>query len=337
MRLLFLDAQAVQSLMAMPQIIEAVHAAFVAYGRGEARMPPKVYLDVPDGDFRAMPAYVAGAAGVKWVNVHPQNPTRYNLPTVMALIIYSDPATGAPLAVLDGTIITRYRTGAAAAVATRALARPDASTIGLIGCGGQAEAHLLALTTVLAPRRVYLADKRREAAERLAARFPHLDCQVVDVERACQADVLSTLTPAREPFVRLAWLRPGCHINAMGADAPGKQELETEVLLAARVFVDDWEQASHSGEINVPYSQGRLTEVAGSLPDLLCGRIAGRRSDTEITVFDSTGLALQDVAVARLVYDAAARAGTGTTVDFALANEMSGVGAGGARESQGQR
>lgn len=337
MRLLFLDARAVHSLIAMPQVIEAVEAAFIAYGRGEARMPPKVYLEVPDGDFRAMPAYVGGAAGVKWVNVHPQNPTRYGLPTVMALIIYNDPTTGVPLAVLDGTLITRYRTGAAAAVATRALARPDARTLGLVGCGGQAEAHLLALTTVLKPERIYLADRRREAAERLAVRFPDLDCQVVDVERACAADVVSTLTPAREPFVRRAWLRPGCHINAMGADAPGKQELETEVLLEARIFVDDWEQASHSGEINVPYSQGKIKSVAGTLPDLLCGRIPGRRSADEITIFDSTGLALQDLAVARLVYDAATRTGVGIALDYALTDEVATERAGGPDAAPGRR
>lgn len=321
MRILVLDAKAVQSLLVMSQVIDAVEAAFIAYAHGEAHMPPKVYLEVPDGDFRAMPAYVAGAAGVKWVNVHPQNPLRSGLPTVMALIIYSDPVTGAPLAVLDGTLITRYRTGAAAAVATRRLARPDARTIGLIGCGGQAEAHLLALTAVLSPERVYLADLRRENAERLAARFPHLDCRVVDVETACAADVLSTLTPARQPFVRRAWLAPGCHINAMGADAPGKEELEPDVLLAARIFVDDWEQASHSGEINVPYRQGLLREIAGTLPDLLCDRVAGRTSPTEITIFDSTGLALQDIAVARLVYEEARRRAVGLEVDFALGDE----------------
>ncbi|MBI2323017.1 MAG: ornithine cyclodeaminase family protein [Chloroflexi bacterium] len=321
MRILILDARAVQSLLVMPQVIEAVEAAFVAYGRGEAHMPPKVYLEVPNGDFRAMPAYVAGAAGVKWVNVHPQNPTRVGLPTVMALIIYSDPATGAPLAVLDGTLITRYRTGAAAAVATRRLARPDARTVGLIGCGGQAEAHLVALTDVMSPERIYLADRNRENAERLAARFPQLECRVVDIETACGADVLSTLTPSRVPFVRRAWLQPGCHVNAMGADAPGKEELEPEVLLGARIFVDDWEQASHSGEINVPYGQGVLKGVAGTLPDLLCGRIGGRTGPAEITIFDSTGLALQDVAVARLVYDEARRRDVGLEVDFSLGDE----------------
>lgn len=322
MHLLILDAAAVRDLVTMPQVIDAVENAFLAYGRGEAQMPPKVYLQVPDGDFRAMPAYVAGAAGVKWVNVHPQNPSRAGLPTVMALIIYSDPATGAPLALLDGTLITRYRTGAAAAVATRRLARADAGTIGVVGCGGQSEAHLRALIAVLLPRRVYLADAQAANAERLTKRFADFDCRVVDVETACGADVVSTLTPSRHPFVKRAWLRPGCHVNAVGADAPGKQELETKVVLGARVFVDDWEQASHSGEINVPFSQGRLKTVAGTLSDILCGRVAGRTGPDEITVFDSTGLAIQDIAAARLVYTEARRRGVGLDVNLALGDEQ---------------
>lgn len=318
MSLLLIDAAAIERLTDMPAVIEAVEGAFIAYGNGQARMPPKIYLEVPGGDFRAMPAYLPGAAGVKWVNVHPDNPA-HGLPTVMALIIYNDPATGRPLALIDGTIITRLRTGAAAAVATRRLARPGARRLAIIGCGGQADAHLQALCCVMKPELILLADARRENAEALARRWAQYPCRVAEIEQACaEADVISTLTPARRPYVRREWIRPGAHINAMGADAPGKQELEIDLLLAARVFVDDWAQASHSGEINVAVASGRLTEVAGALPDVICGRAPGRVSEQDITIFDSTGLAIQDLAVAHLVYAHARERGEGIEVEFRL-------------------
>lgn len=318
MKLRLIDAQVVGKLIDAATVTETVEAVFRAFGQGEAHMPAKVYLNVPEGDFRAMPAYIPGAAGVKWINVHTKNPERGTLPTVMGLILYNDPETGRPLALIDGTLITKYRTGAAAAVAARHLARPGARTLGLVGCGGQAEIHLAVVAQALRPEEILLADARRENAERVAAHFPHLPCRVVGIEEACAADVICTLTPSHEPVVRRAWIRPGTHINAMGADAPGKQELETELLLAGRVFVDDWEQASHSGEINVAYHAGRLSAVAGTLPDVLCGRNPGRTSAEEITIFDSTGLAIQDLAVAHGIYQEACRRGAGLEVEFAL-------------------
>ncbi|MCL5270927.1 MAG: ornithine cyclodeaminase family protein [bacterium] len=339
MQLLVLDARAIADLLEMPRVIEAVEAAYRAYGEKRAWMPPKVYLTVPEGDFRAMPAYLAGdalpsaagrddfqtppaangaAAGVKWVNVHPGNPARGGLPTVMGLILLSDPATGAPLALLDGTLITRYRTGAAAAVATRHLARRDARTLGLVGCGGQGATHLLALACVIRPERVWLADARREAAEGLARRFAHLGCRAAGLEEACGADVVTTITPSRTPIVRRAWLREGCHINAMGADAPGKQELDLDVLRDARIIVDDWDQASHSGEINVAVARGLITGPLPTLPDVICAAAPGRTDERQITVFDSTGLAIQDLAVARYVYNEACRRGLGQRIEFAI-------------------
>jgi alanine dehydrogenase len=320
MQFLILDKNVVKKNIEMPVVIEAVEAILIAYARGEAHMPCKVYLDVPEGDFRAMPAYVPGAAGVKWINVHPHNPERTTLPTVMGLILYNDPATGQPLALIDGTLITQFRTGAVAAVASRRLARPGAQTLGMVGCGGQALTHLMALTQVLRPSRIYLSDPRREAAERLAGEFKQFDCRVAGLEETCGADVITTITPSRKPLVRREWVKPGAHINAMGADAPGKQELDMDLLLASRIYVDDWTQASHSGEINVAVQEGRLThaQIAGTLPEVLAGRVAGRGGNDEITIFDSTGLAIQDLAVAKLVYEQARARGEGLMVDFEL-------------------
>lgn len=321
MQVRWLDAKDILTLIDTPHVIDAVQSAFLAFGNGTAHMPSKVYLDVPKGDFRAMPAALPGVAGIKWVNVHPGNHEHQPpLPTVMAMILLSDPETGAPLAVMDGTLITRFRTGAAAAVATRALARKDARTLGIIGCGGQAESHLRALLEVVPQAEVLLADARREAAEQLAALFPNNVSHLVSAEEAAGADVVTTLTASRKPFVQKAWIKPGAHINAMGADAQGKQECMTDLTLSARVFVDDWAQASHSGEINNPVHEGLLTQgqLAGMLSDVLCGKKPGRTSDSEITLFDSTGLAIQDMAVASRVYAAAVAQGKGQLLELSV-------------------
>ncbi|MBI3969535.1 MAG: ornithine cyclodeaminase family protein [Chloroflexi bacterium] len=303
----------------MPRVIETVTAVFAAFGRHEALMPPKVYLDLPQyaGDFRAMPAYVAGAAGVKWVNSHPENPKRYNLPTVMAVLILNDPATARPLAIMDGTIITQYRTGAAAAVATQHLARPDARSLGVVGCGAQAIAHVEAITAVRTFEEIRLFDVDPERARRVAAAVPQLPARVTSIEATAGADVVLTLTPVTKPIVRREWVKPGAHVNAMGADAAGKQELDSELTLAARVFVDAWEQASHSGEINVLVHQGRLDRqsIAGELGEVVAGLLPGRLGD-EITIFDSTGLAVQDIATAKYLYEEALKRGVGTEIEL---------------------
>jgi alanine dehydrogenase len=202
MKLLLLDATAMVPLMKKIDIVGAVERAFAAYGRGEASMPPKVYLNVPHGDFRAMPAALGNVAILKWVNVHARNPELHGLPTVMAILIYNDAATGQPLAVMDGTFITLERTAAAAAVATRHLARPDARTLGIVGCGGQAEMHLRLIGGILHPERVLLADLNHERAQALADRMPEFRCEVVDTPQACGADVVATLTAGRQGFVR---------------------------------------------------------------------------------------------------------------------------------------
>ncbi len=311
-----LDAKTIRQLVGIEDVVAAVEDVFKAYGRGDVRMPSKIYLDVSGGDFRAMPASVPGLAGVKWVNVHPGNAT-LGLPTVMATILINDPKTGRPLGLLDGTWITQARTGAAAAVATKHLARPDAETVGMIGCGGQSATMLRAIASVMKIKKLYLADRDHDRAAALADRFKDLDTHLVDTELAAAADVVCTLTPSRAPIVMADWIQPGTHINAMGADAVGKEELAPELIKSARVFVDDWTQASHSGEINVPLKNGVIDTVAGSLPEVLVGKIEGRKTIDEITIFDSTGLAIQDMAVARMVWEKAAAQGAGVKLELA--------------------
>jgi len=276
-------------------------------------MPPKLYLDLPEyrGDFRAMPAYIDGSAGIKWVSVYPNNYIS-NLPTVLATIILCDPNNSLPVAIMDGTYITNMRTGAAGGVAVKYLARKDSSVIGLIGAGIQAKTQLSSLSEVL-PRieGVRVFDIHREAsisfAKEMSAKLAINIYPVATIQEASEADVLVTTTTSTKPIVKKEYIRPGTHINAIGADAKGKQELEAELVRNAKVIVDDIEQASHSGEINVPLSEGKfkVEEIQSTLGEVLAGRKAGRVDDAEITIFDSTGLAILDIVCAKIVYEKA--------------------------------
>jgi alanine dehydrogenase len=303
----------VEELLSMAEAIKGVEKAFLLKAQGKTVMPPKVYLTLTayQGDFRAMPAYVDESAGVKWVSVYPDN-RRCNLPTVLATIILSDPETGYPLAIIDGTYITSLRTGAAGAVAVKYLARKDAATIGMIGAGKQAETQLLAIGEVVPEiEEVKVFDIDGNAAtryaEKMRAKLKLTICPVATIEAAAAADIVVTTTPSREPIVKQEYICPGTHINAIGADAAGKQELELGLLAMAKVVVDDLEQASHSGEINVPLSEGKMKidQIYGSLGEVVAGSKKGRENDEEITIFDATGLAIQDIICAKLVYEKA--------------------------------
>ncbi len=319
-----LSGSDVESAVTMDDIIPAVEQAFVEYAEGKAIMPAKIYLDIPGhGDFRAMPAYVPsiGTAGIKWVNVHPGNP-EHGLPTVMATILVNDPKTGKTLSIMDGTYITDMRTGAAGGIAAKYLAK-DVSEVGLIGSGRQAWTQILAYRSVFKEKikQVKIYSRHFEHSESLANRIEkYLGYEAKPCKtgpEAADAGLVATTTPTRSPVVSPDWTRPGTHINAIGADAPGKQELLTELTLQARVFVDSIEQASHSGEINIPWSMGLIDEhkLAGTLGEVITGQNGGRLGD-EITVFDSTGLSIQDMAVAHLAYERSVKAGRG--VEFQL-------------------
>jgi ornithine cyclodeaminase/alanine dehydrogenase len=314
---LILTQRTIRSLITMDQVVPAVERAFLAHGRGQAMMPPKVYIDVPQhhGDFRAMPAYLDGAVGLKWVNSHPENPARHGLPSVMGMYILSEPASARPLAVMDATWLTALRTGAAGAVASKHLAVGQPRTLGFVGCGVQArvlhEAHRVVYGDNLD---LYMADVNPAAAEAFAE---EAGGQAVNAARAAGCDIVCTTTPARVPVVQRAWIAPGAHINAMGADGHGKQELDPAILRAAKVVIDDHEQAVHSGEVNVPLARGEMpvAHIHATLGEVMAGLKAGR-SGSEITVFDSTGLAIQDVAVAQVIYELAVKRGVGQKVDF---------------------
>lgn len=313
---LLLSRKEVSALLNMGAVIRAVEQAFGDWAEGRGTMPPKSYLSLEKGDFRAMPAALPGAVAVKWVNVHPQNPSR-GLATVMAVIIYSDPDTGYPLAVMDATEITAFRTGATAAIAAKYLARRDAHVLGVFGAGRQAYTQILAHAELFDLREVRVYDVRPEAVQRLIGLLPQFRLGACSPEETAASDIVCTVTPARAPFFKKAWLRPGTHINAIGADAEGKEELEPDVLKGSVVVVDDLRQASSGGEINVPIARGLYSpqEVYTSLGEIVAGQKPGRTDDRAITIFDSTGVAIEDVAISRLVYEQA-KSGSYRTIDL---------------------
>ena len=320
MKTLILGKKDVEKVVDIKRAIGAVEEAFCEYGLGRAQMPPKIYLDLPEfaGDFRAMPSYARKfkLCTLKWVNAHPQN-AAFGLPAVMAILIVNDPRTGFPLAIMDGTLATSVRTGAGGAVAAKYLARRNSSVVALIGCGVQARSQLSALREIFKIKKVRVWGHQKTLAARFI-RAMKKSGEAMTVAATIQqcvkdADIVVTTTPSRKPIVQSAWIKDGTHINAIGADAPGKQELDPKVLKRARVVVDDLEQASHSGEINVPIIKGLLKpkDIHATLGEIVAGRKKGRTSPREVTVFDSTGLAIQDTAVASLIYKAALKKGLG--------------------------
>ena len=324
--LLLLTQREIARLVDMRMAIRSAREAFIAMARGQTVMPPKLYLPLPGGDdFRAMPAFLRrpAACGVKWVNVHLNN-HRLGLPTVMAVIVLNDPATGVPLAVMDGLLITKLRTAAASAVAAKALARPESRVVGLIGCGAQADAQVEALAELFRLSRVkvwgHLPSEASRFCRRMRRALPRMIFEpCAEIERCVRgSDLIVTLTPSRRPLVKRAWVAPGTHVNAIGADAPGKQELDPRILHDALVVVDDRAQAIHGGELNVPVRCGqyRARQIHATLGEILLGRRRGRRSSQEITVFDSTGLATHDVALASAIARRARLHHLGRTVSF---------------------
>ncbi len=290
-----LDFDAVLAAVSPVEAIARVRQAFEKHYAGAWVMPAKVYLPSPPwGDFRAMPARGDGIALLKWVTSFPGNPAR-GLPTVTGLVCLSDAQTGEPLMLLDARSITALRTGAVAAVATRALAPVHARTVGVVGCGlhGAWVARCLAIDGY-GPGVCH--DPRREAAAALA---DELGWAVGDRAGALACDVVCCVTPGAEPVIEAGDLRPGLHLNMLGADGPGKAEATVGAVGSSALFCDEWEQASHGGELTGAVHAGLVRrEQVAELGAVLAGAAPGRPGPEAVTLFDSTGLAIQDLAVA---------------------------------------
>jgi alanine dehydrogenase len=296
-----LDNDAVSGAVSPKLAIERVREGLIRHHHGDWVMPPKVYLQSPPyGDFRAMPVRGDGLALLKWITSFPDNPAR-GLPTVTGVVCLSDATTGEPLMLLDARSVTALRTGAVAAVATGALARPGAQTVGIIGCGlhGAWTARCLAAAGY-GPGVCF--DPRTEAAQALAG---ELDWDPGALETALRCDVVCCITPGNAIVVDAGDLHPGLHLNMLGADGPGKAEASVGAVASCALFCDEWEQASHGGELTGAVKAGLVTrEQVTELGAVLAGDAPGRPGGEAVTLFDSTGLAIQDLAVAQAALEA---------------------------------
>lgn len=298
-----LDHDTVLEAVSPQAAIDVTREAFVRHHRGEWVMPAKVYLQSPPyGDFRAMPARGGELALLKWITSFPGNPEQ-GLPTVSGVVCLSDARTGVPLAILDARAVTALRTGAVAAVATAALARSDARTVGIVGCGlhGAWTARCLAAAGY---DDGVCFDPRTGAAAALAAELG--GWEVGDLPAALACDVVCAITPGAVAVVQRDDLRPGQHLNMLGADGSGKAEASVEAVVACELFCDEWAQASHGGELTGAVEAGLVTrEQVVTLGAVLAGDAPGRSGPDATTLFDSTGLAIQDLAVAAAAFRAA--------------------------------
>ena len=287
---------AVMEAVSPVEAYDAVREAFVSHARGEWTMQPKLYVtNYPVGDFRAMPALGGGHALLKWVTSFPGNPAR-GLPTVTGLVLLSNAETGQLEAVLDAAAVTALRTAAAGVIAADVLARPDARSAAVVGCGVNGAETARMLDARGSAPIVWDVDRERlaAAAERLGVR------PAASLEEALAADVVITVTPGREALYGEGSLRPGQHVSLMGADGPGKAEIAAAELARGRLFCDEWEQASHGGELAAAVEAGLVgRDDVTDLGAVLSDPGLGRRGADEVTLFDSTGLAIQDLAIAK--------------------------------------
>jgi alanine dehydrogenase len=319
---LILSRTDMMGLLTPSEYNDRVEHAFRMHGLGRVYMEPKghIVLDRYQGEWEVMPSYIEEpeAAACKWVSIREDN-AKYELPAVFSILVYTHPETGFPLAICDGSFHTLMRTGASAAVSATWLARPDSKVLAILGTGSVGEGTLATCDAAFAWEEMRIWSRTQESVDRFLAeqspRYPHLTFTgTTNTEEAVTgADVIVTGTHARSWLVDDAWVKPGAHIAALGADLKGEQELDPRILQRGRVFVDDIRQCREDGEINVALAQGLIAEgdVAGEIGKVIAGQLEGRQSDDQVTVFDSTGIALQDSATVPLEYERAVEAGVG--------------------------
>ena len=320
---LILSRSEMMGLLSPAEYNDCVEQAYRMHGERRFYMDPKshIVLDKYPGEWEAMPSYIEEpeAAACKWVSIREKNREKHDLPTVFSILIYTHPETGFPLAICDGSHHTVMRTGSAAAVSAKWLARKDSKVLAIVGAGHMAAGVLAACNEVFPWEEVRVWSRSQGTLDHFVKeQQPKYSgfklIATTNLEKVVRgADVVVTVTPARGPIVKNEWISEGMHIAALGADKSGDQELEAKILTRARIFVDDIRQFRTDGEINVPLSQGILKEsdIAGEIGEVIVGKKKGRTSDRDITLFDSTGIALQDSATIPLEYERALAAGVG--------------------------
>jgi alanine dehydrogenase len=320
---LILSRTDMMGLVTPAEYVACVEQAYRMHGAGRYYMDPKghIVLDKYPGEWEAMPSYIEEpeAAACKWVSIRERNREKFDLPTVFSILIYTHPETGFPLAICDGSYHTVMRTGAAAAVSAKHMARKNSKRLAIVGAGHMASGTLATCNEVFKWKDVRVWSRTQKTLDSFIRKeqpkYPGLKISVsTNLEGTVRdADVVVTVTPARGPIVMNDWISPGTHIAAVGADKGGDQELDPKIVQRARIFVDDIRQCRTDGEINVPLRQGLIREddIAGEIGEVIVGRKKGRISEEEITLFDSTGIALQDSATVPLEYERALASGVG--------------------------
>jgi alanine dehydrogenase len=324
-----LSSKDISQILDMKATMDIQAQAFADLSDGKTNMPQRVMLRCPDANGGAgfMPAYLPGMAalGAKIVTAFPDNPVKFNLPTILGLIVFLDDKTGKPLAIMDGVSITAMRTGAGAGVATRLLAREDAKVHTLFGTGGMAQAQAWAVATARNIEKLILVslDPPEKKAAFCASLADILSCEITladDPQAAVwEADVITLVTTARTPIINGDWIKPGTHINGVGSHAPAVREIDTTTVQRSRVVCDLVSACkAEAGDLIIPVESGEWNwdRVAGSLGDVLTGKASGRISREDITLFKSVGLAIQDISTASHVYQKAVELGIGTEFTF---------------------
>lgn len=323
---LILNRNEVASVLQMNDCMDVVEAAFSELAEGTAVLPLRTAIAPPDGLSLYMPAYLKkmGALACKVVTVYKNNPSFHNMPTTIGKVLLQDPATGNVICIMDGGYLTAVRTGAASGVATRYLARKDNGQIaGIFGAGVQAKMQLWAVAEARNLKKALVYDLSDEAVEKFIAEMSaKLNIEIVKATSAndiLQADIICAATSSSTPLFDGKLVKAGTHINGIGSHTPGQRELDTEIVKRSK-FVGDSREAcfEEAGDIIIPVAEGAITEYHfyAELGEIITGRKAARLNDNEITLFKSNGLAIQDVATAKLVYEKAIAAGIGLNVEI---------------------
>ena len=325
--MLVLSEKEVRSLIDVEELIQALERAYIQFSTGKAVMPVRLVVPLPEikGRITSMPAYLGEdkALGMKVVTYFPENP-KQGLPIILATVFLYSTESGKLLAVMDGTYVTAIRTACISAVATRALANPETPVLGVLGAGVQARAQIRTLCKVRKIREIKVYDVLEKSVQSLKEELePEVGIKIEAVETAEQAirnvDLLVTVTTAKEPIVRVDWLKPGVHINAIGSHRPDLREIDGATMKRAKVFVDSREAIlAECGDVLLAIKEGAITEghIAAEIGEVLAGKKAGRTNAGAITLYKAVGIAIQDVATAKLIYQTAVEKKVGVHVEI---------------------
>jgi ornithine cyclodeaminase/alanine dehydrogenase len=323
---LILNRSEVASVLTMKDCMAIVEQAFRELSEGTAILPLRTAISPPDGLSLYMPAYLKqmGALACKVVTVYKNNPSKHNLPTTIGKVLLQDPETGNVICIMDGGYLTAMRTGAASGVATRYLARKDTGQVaGIFGAGVQARMQLWAVSEARKLSKAYVYDLSGEAVKKFIAEMgPKLNLEIVaatSADEMMKADILVTATSSASPVFDGNKVMEGTHINGIGSHTPNARELDSAIVKRSKFVGDSLEACfKEAGDIMIPVNAGEIPKehFYAELGEIITGKKAGRVNYTEITLFKSNGLAIQDVATAKLVYDKAVASGTGASVEI---------------------